>query len=118
MSQAAEATEEMKQKVDDHEQRILKLEDNQKEINESIKQLKTHHEETKNGLLEIRSTVLGESNTQKDLLGKLIDLHFNSKTLELNAKVETKKLHWQTVAALLGSGGAIVAVVQWIATKV
>ncbi|MCY9018881.1 hypothetical protein MOF27_15790 [Priestia megaterium] len=117
MLQNEQVEKEMKQKLEDHEHRILKLEDNQKEINYNIKQLKTNHEETKIGLLEIRSIVLGESNTQKDLLGKLIDLHFNNKTLELNAQVETKKLRLQIVAILLGSGGAIVAIFQWIVSR-
>jgi predicted nuclease with TOPRIM domain len=108
----------VEEKFQNHEERISKLEDNQKEINESMKDLKDHQQKTQNALLNIESTVMKESNSQKELLGTLISHHFNMKSQELNGKTEVSKLKWQTVTGLLGSGGFIVVIMQWIITLV
>jgi phage-related minor tail protein len=106
----------VEEKFQNHEERISKLEDNQEEITKNMKDLKDHQQTTTETLSSIKSTVLNESNHQKELLGTLINHHFNMKSQELNGKTEVNKLKWQTVTGLLGSGGFIVVILQWIIT--
>lgn len=115
----------MQGKIEDHEVRIGKLEQNQEEFNKNIQELKEHQQNTSDTLSKINSNVLNSSNDQKELLGKLITYHFDMKTNELNnntevkkqeitGKTEVSKLKWQAIVGLLSAGGLISFIAQWI----
>jgi hypothetical protein len=98
-----EAASETNNRLDDHEKRIVELEKN--------------YAETKNGMLRLENTVLQEGKEQKQLLNKLIDHFFTERQEVRQTRVKLSEIRWQTVAALLGGGGAIALVTQWFLTK-
>ena len=130
----------VRERLENHEERIGKLEQNQEELTKNISELKKHQQETSDILTKVNSNVLTASNDQKELLGKLIGYHFDMKTQELvnstevkkqellnstevkkqelTGKTEVSKIKWQTVTGLLGTGGFVAIVFQWIITLI
>ncbi|WP_025907733.1 hypothetical protein [Priestia flexa] len=95
--------EKVLEKVEDHERRIVELEKN--------------HYEMKNGMLRIENTVLQEGKEQKQLLNTLLD-HFFTERKEIRAnKVKLSELRWTTIVGLLGSGGALLILLEWLITR-
>jgi hypothetical protein len=88
------------QRLDNHEKRITELERNQYEM--------------KNGMLRIENTVLQQGKEQKDMLSKFIDHFFADRKDVRQTRTKLSEIRWQTVAALLGGGGAIALIVQWL----
>lgn len=115
----------MEEKIQNHEERILKLESSYENVDKKLKEVTEQQQKTHTALEKVNSTVLSESNSQKELLGRLIDHHFNLKAQELNGtnevrkqeitgKLEVSKIRWQTVTGLLGTGGGLILALQWI----
>lgn len=84
--------------VQDHEQRILQLEQNYSEVRKEIAGVQTSQ-------YRIETTVLKESQEQKQLLNKLIDYHLDTKRFNLDKK-------WQFLLTAIGSGGLIYFIVE------
>lgn len=106
-------SEKMEKVVQDHEMRITQLEKNDIEF--------------KNSLLKLENTVINSSNTTNNLLNRLVDHHFadkqsqtTSKTeiikTETTGKTEVTKAKLGLLGGVLGGGGALVLVIQWIAS--
>lgn len=98
---------EMHEIVQDHERRILDLEKN--------------HTEMKNGMLRIENTVLQEGQNQKQILNsineKLLEHFFGERKEIRTNKVKMSEIRWTTVAGILGAGGGVALVVQWVVTQ-
>lgn len=89
--------------VQDHERRIVELEKN--------------HTEMKNGMLRIENTVLQEGKEQKQLLNKLMDHFFDERKDVRNTKIKLTEIRWSTIAGLLGGGGGLALLIQWLLTR-
>ncbi|MCP3738829.1 hypothetical protein [Rossellomorea sp. BNER] len=94
----------IEQRVDNHERRITELEKNQYEM--------------KNGMLRIENTVLQQGKEQKDMLSKFIDHFFQDRKDVRQNKTKLSEIRWQTIATLLGGGGVLVLIIQWLLTKI
>ncbi|MCI2256524.1 hypothetical protein L2D08_19480 [Domibacillus sp. PGB-M46] len=58
----------MEKMVQDHEQRIIALEEFQKETNENIKKLQQSQEETRHSMLRMENTVLNSTKETREIL--------------------------------------------------
>lgn len=92
------------QRFDDHEKRISELEKN--------------HTEMKNGMLRIENTVLQEGKEQKQILNKLMDHFFEERKDVRQGNLKLSEIRWQTIAALLGGGGVLALIIQYLITKI
>lgn len=88
----------MQHMVQDHEKRIIKLEQNYSEVQRELTNVQ-------NSQLRTENTVLSESREQKDLLNRLLDHVLGAQKFNL-----TKK--WQLILAIFGGGGIFYAIIQ------
>lgn len=84
--------------VQDHEKRIIKLEQNYSEVQRELTNVQ-------NSQLRTENTVLETSRQQKELLERLLDHVLGSKTFVLNKK-------WQLILTIFGGGGLVYAVLD------
>lgn len=88
----------MQEMVQDHEKRIISLEQNYSEVQRELTTVQ-------NSQLRTENAVLNESRDQKELLNKLLEHVLGTQKFNL-----TKK--WQLILAIFGGGGAFYAVIQ------
>ena len=88
----------MQDMVQDHEKRIISLEQNYSEVQRELTTVQ-------NSQLRTENTVMSESREQKVLLNRLLDHVLDARKFNL-----TKK--WQLILAIFGGGGAFYAVIQ------
>lgn len=111
----------MRSILEDHEDRIVKIEANWGKIDDVEKKV-----------LSVENTVLRQGGEQKDLLHKLIDHHFNAELKKEENKATaqlTKDAHAydltkskvamraSIVTAVFSSGGIIFIVINWLLSK-
>ena len=92
----------MQDMVQDHEKRIISLEQNYSEVQRELTNVQ-------NSQLRTENAVLNESRDQKELLNKLLEHVLGTQKFNL-----TKK--WQLVLAMFGGGGVFYALIQLVAS--
>lgn len=90
----------MQHMVQDHEKRILTLEQNYSEVKKELTVVQ-------NSQLRTENTVLNESREQKDLLNKLLDHVLYTRKFNLSKK-------WQLALAIFGGGGIFYAFIELV----
>lgn len=88
----------MEAMVQDHEKRIISLEQNYSEVQRELTTVQ-------NSQLRTENAVLNESRDQKELLNKLLEHVLGTQKFNL-----TKK--WQLILAMFGGGGLFYALIQ------
>lgn len=100
MPETAEVNTSMNEIVQDHERRIVILEKN--------------FEEMKNGMLKIENTVLAEGREQRAMLSQVIQYSFDDRQHKRENTTKLKQLTWTTLSSILGTGGVVFLIIQWL----
>lgn len=103
----------MEKMVQDHEQRILALEEFQIITNENIEKLQKSQEETRNSMLRMENTVLTSTKETRDILQPFANHYLNQVTAEDQAVKEIKikrmdtreKVFLAVISTIFGTGG-------------
>lgn len=113
----------MERMVQDHEKRIINLEEgqtqlqqSQAETNEAVKAIQKENDSNRHSMLKLENTVLQSNKEQKELLNKLIDYSLNTSTKEKEREYDLKKINlvnkWQVALTLVGSGSILILIIQ------
>ncbi|MFP7480182.1 hypothetical protein [Terribacillus saccharophilus] len=100
MPGTSEVNTPMNEIVQDHERRIVLLE-------------KTV-EKMENGMLKIENTVLAEGREQRAMLQEVIKYSFDDQQHKRDNKTKLKQLTFTTISSLLGTGGVVFLIIQWL----
>lgn len=104
----------MEKMVQDHEQRIIALEEFQIQTNENIEKLQKSQEETRNSMLRMENTVLNSTKETRDILQPFANHYLNQVSAETAAgkDVRLKRLDMREkiiigiITGVCGTGGA------------
>jgi hypothetical protein len=107
----------MEEMVKDHEKRILQLEQSYAEVKREMTNLSTSQLRIENAVLNVQMEAKETRQEQKELFYKLIDQKYDLEKTNANQTFEIQKTNltnrWQLFFTLLGSGGIIVAIVEF-----
>jgi hypothetical protein len=114
--------------VQDHEQRIISLEESRIETNEAVQTIQKENESNRHSMLKLENTVLNSNKEQKELLHKLIDNVIESnktdkaneyklKESEQELKKENQKNKWDLTLKLIQSGGILFLLAEYFISK-
>lgn len=103
----------MEKMVQDHEQRILALEEFQIQTNENIEKLQKSQEETRNSMLRMENVVMTSTKETRDILQPFADHYLDKVTAEGQAVKDIKikrmdtreKVFIAVVSTIFGTGG-------------
>lgn len=104
----------MEKIVQDHEKRIIALEEFQIQTNENIEKLQKSQEQTQNGMLRLENVVLTSTKETRDILQPFADHYLNQIAAESAAgkDVRLKRLDMRekiiigVITGVCGTGGA------------
>lgn len=108
----------MERMVQDHEQRIISLEESQKETNEAVLSIQRENDSNRHSMLKLENTVLKANGEQKELLDKLLTNVLQTNETEKERQYNLKKINltnkWQFALTAIGSGGILYVVFEII----
>jgi len=100
MQETTEVKTPVNEVVQDHERRIVILEQNV--------------EEMRTGILKIENTVLAEGREQRNMLQQVIKYSFDDQQHKRDNTTKLKQLRWTTLSSILGTGGVVFLIIQWL----